>query len=133
MRKSRVIIFVAAAAVMLVSGCVSTEQKQRTTSGMDIVNGKTVAIKPYGWFEDCNRYEAGDTIKIAFSSSKQMGFSAHYHKRRTNETVNIMDKSLVDRYEGTIPVEGSEVYCFMWHNENPEDATVTYDLRVERE
>jgi hypothetical protein len=128
MRNGLIFMVIATAAALLINGCVTTEQK--TASHRDIVMGKKIAIKSYGWHEDCNKWESGDTVNIAFSSSKPVGFSAHYREKRNNENIGVWEKSLTDRYDGSIAVQGDEVYCFMWHNENPEDITLTYDMSV---
>ena len=127
MRKGLILLVIAAAAAMFISGCVATGQK--TASRRDIT-GKTIAIKSGAWFEDCDKWESNDKINIAFSSSKPVKFSAHSRLKRSNETIDVVEESLADWYEGSIAVQGDEVYCFMWHNDNPQDITLTYDMGV---
>jgi hypothetical protein len=127
MRKGLILLAIAATAVMFISGCVATGQAK--ASHIDI-KGKTIAIKSGRWFEDCDKWESNDKINIAFSSSKPVKFSAHYRQKRSTETIAVVDEALADWYEGSIAVQGDEVCCFMWHNDNFEDITLTYDIGV---
>jgi len=129
MKSGLIFIAVAAAASLLFTDYAGAGQKMIVlTNGT--ANGKQIGIKSHGWFEDCNKWKSGDTVKIGFSSTKPVGFSAHYHKKRSMENINIWEKSQTDRYEGSITVNGDKIYCFIWHNENPENISLTYDMSV---
>ena len=122
------IILVIAAAVLLINSYANTGQI--TESCRDIVKGKKITIKPLGWYQDCNKFEPDDTIKIEFSSLKPVKFSSRC-KRNTMESIVALEEPPTDSYEGNFKVQADEVYCFMWHNKNLEYITVTYDICVE--
>jgi hypothetical protein len=109
----------------------TTPQGQKAVSHRTI-KGKTIAISSGSWFEDCNKWESSEMINIAFSSSKPVKFSAHYRKKRSTETIPVVNESHADWYEASIPVQGDEVYCFMWHNDNFENISLTYDMSVRK-
>ena len=121
-----------AVTVIFAGGCVSTGQQQKTTSRMDIVEGKTVSIKSYGWFQDCNKWATGDKINIAFTSSSPVGFSASFRQKKSGDSICILEEFSAENYEGSITAQSDDIYCFMWHNENSEDITVTFDMSVEK-
>lgn len=132
MRKGAYVVLVFAAAVMFAGGCVSTGQQTKTGSRMDIVDGKTVVIKSYGWFQECEKWEAGDRVNIAFTSSEPVGFSVSCREKKSGESICILEKFSAENYEGSITAASDDIYCFMWHNENSDDITVTFDLSVEK-
>ena len=137
MRKGLIVFVIAAAAAMFFNGCVATRQEtvykgQKTVYYQRAIKGKTIAIKSGSWFEDCDKWESSEMINIAFSSSKPVKFSAHYRQKRSSETIAVVDESLADWYEASIPVQGDEVYCFMWHNDNFEDISLIYDMSVRK-
>ena len=127
MRNDLILLVIAATAAIFISGCVATGQ---ATASHRKIKGKTIAIKSGRWFQDCDKWESSDKINIAFSSSKPVKFSAHSRLKRSNETIDVVEESLADWYEGSIAVQGDEVFCFMWHNDNPQDITLTYDMGV---
>ena len=126
MRKGLILLVIAAA--IFFSGYVAT--RQATASHRGDIKGKTIVIKSGRWFEDCDKWESSNKINIAFSSSKPVKFSAHYRNKGSTETITVVEESLVDWYEGSIAVQGDEIYCFMWHNGNFEHITLTYDIGV---
>ena len=128
MRKGLILLVIAAA--IFFSGYVAT--RQATASHRGDIKGKTISIKSGRWFEDCDKWEPSNKINIAFSSSKPVKFSAHYRKKRSTETIAVVDESRADWYKGSIPVQGDLVYCFMWHNDNIEDISLTYDMSVRK-
>ena len=127
MKNDLILLVIAATAAIFISWCVATGQ---ATASHRKIMGKTISIKSGRWFEDCDKWESSDKINISFSSSKPVRFSVHYRQRRSSENVAVVDESLTESYEGSIAVQNSGVYCFMWYNDNFEDIKLKYDMGV---
>jgi hypothetical protein len=126
MKKDLISLMIVAVSVLLIVGCAAKEEK---VSHEDI-KGHSVDIATGDFYEACDKWKAGDTIKFSFTSSKPVLFNVHYHSKMAK--VYAVEKTMVDTYEGSFVVQTNDIHCCMWENGNSKFVTLTYDMSVEK-
>ena len=125
MKKSLLAIMLFAMATLLITGCATKEEK----AAHEDIKGKKITISTGDWYEACDKWAPGTKVNLTFKSSQQVSFDVHYHKK--HKKMFAIEQTMTDSFTGSFTVEGDDIYCCMWKNDNPKYVTLTYDMSLE--
>lgn len=88
---------------------------------------RKVSVAPGKFAEICGALQQGQSVQWRFGSSHELDFNIHFHEGAAVRYPTRADR--VRELQGTLAVDSSQDYCWMWSNRSTAAASLSVTLQ----